>query len=149
MKRRAILILVPAFAILLTVLPGCGYLETLLQLNTTAVQLVNDSDFNVQVVLYYDDDQNLPRAVLTEVGTQLEFTLIPGESRTFTRSCDDLQAIVIDDADLMVVGQIGPETDSDVLRDGTDFGCGDTIRFTFAHSDILTDFDVAVSVIDE
>ena len=34
----------------------------------------------------------------------------------------------------------------DVLRDGDDFSCGDTIVFTFDHSGILVDFDVTVSI---
>ncbi|MCH7884473.1 MAG: hypothetical protein IIC01_04415, partial [Planctomycetes bacterium] len=51
-----------------------------------------------------------------------------------------------DDADLLILGDIGPEANSDVLRDGDDFSCGDTIVFTFDHSGILVDFDVIVSV---
>jgi hypothetical protein len=46
----------------------------------------------------------------------------------------------------MVVGEIGPETDTGVLRDGDDFGCGDRITFTFDHSAVIVDFDVTVDV---
>jgi len=54
----------------------------------------------------------------------------------FSKDCDNLQAIIISDADLEVVG----EEDTGTLRDGDDFGCGDTIIFTFD----LIDFDITV-----
>jgi len=63
-----------------------------------------------------------------------------------SRNCDDLQAVVIEDADLRIIGGIGPETDSDVLRDGDEFGCGDTVTFTFTSSDLGTNFEVTPTV---
>ena len=68
------------------------------------------------------------------------------DTRSFTQSCDDLQAIMIEDADLQIIGGIGPEANTDVLRDGDDFGCGDTIVFTFDHSDLIFDFEIEVDV---
>ena len=63
---------------------------------------------------------------------------------TFTRDCDDLQAIMIEDADLQVLGGlITPDADTDVLRDGSDFGCGDTLTFTFSHPDIALSLNIA------
>jgi len=76
----------------------------------------------------------------------LNFVIPPGGTRTFIRSCDDLQAIVLDDADLLILAGIGPETNTDVLRDGDDFRCGDLIEFTFSHSGAVFDFDVEVDV---
>ena len=35
---------------------------------------------------------------------------------------------------------------TDVLRDGDEFGCGDTITFTFDHSDALFDFFITVEI---
>lgn len=125
---------------------GCAFLDDLLGLNLTRVRLVNNGDFDVQAVLYFDDDQEIPRELLTEIGTRMEFTLAPSESASITRDCDALQAIVIDNAELMVIGQVGPEADTDVLRDGSDFGCGDTIILTFDHGPLLTDFDISVAV---
>lgn len=125
---------------------GCAFLDDLLGLNLTRVRLVNNGDFDVQAVLYFDDDQEIPRELLTEIGTRMEFTLAPGESASITRDCDALQAIVIDNAELMVIGQVGPEADTDVLRDGSDFGCGDTIILTLDHGPLLTDFDISVAV---
>ena len=125
---------------------GCAFLANLLQPGETTVRLVNDGDFPVDVVLYFDDEQNTLRAALTEFGTRMEFTIAPGEAASFSRDCEELQAIVIDDADLMIVGQVGPETDTDVYRDGDDFGCGDTLVFTFDHSAIVVDFGVSFAV---
>ena len=133
-------------AAFLALVPGCDSLIGLVAPNTTSVRLVNSGDFAIEVVLYIDDKQEIPRALLTELGTRLEFRIAPGERTTFSRECDDLQAIVIDDADLLVIGQVGPEANTDVLRDGDDFRCGDAIVFTFDHSLVLVDFDVTVFV---
>lgn len=133
-------------AALLPLLSGCSALLGLLTPSSTTVRLVNDGDFDVEVALYYDDDQNVLEAALTEFGTRLEYTLAPGEARTFSRDCDELQAIIVDDADLLLIGEAGPEARSNVLRDGDDFGCGDTIEFRFVHSDLIVDFDVTTSV---
>ena len=135
-----------SLAFSLAVLTGCDVLVGIILSNSTTVELVNNSDFNVDVVLYYDDTQEVPELLLVETGTRLEFTILPGQTQRFSRSCDELQAIVIDDADLRVIGGVGPEANSDVLRDGDDFSCGSTIRFTFDHSAAILDFDVTTSV---
>jgi hypothetical protein len=110
----------------------------------TTVRLVNDGDFDVEVDLYYGDEQDVAEALLTEFGTHVQRTVDAGSVYTFSRDCDDLQAVIIDDADLAVIGTV--EDDTDVLRDGTDFGCGDTITFTFDHSDLLLDFRISIDV---
>jgi hypothetical protein len=83
---------------------------------------------------------HLPEVALDETNNA------QGKTETFTRDCDQLQAIVIDDTDLMVIGQLGPETDTDVLRDGDDFGCGDTLVFTFDHGPLFVDFAISTSI---
>jgi hypothetical protein len=52
---------------------------------------------------------------------------------------------MIDDADLQIVGGIGPETDTRVYRDGDDFNCGDSITFTFDHPTLPTSLNVNFS----
>ncbi len=140
----------PAMCIPLGVLlaagAGCEWVLSQLIANQTSVRLVNHSDFPVSVTLYTDEEQNIPEDLLTEVGTRMQYTLAPGQVEVFSDDCDSLQAIVIDDADLEVVGSIGPSDHSSVLRDGSDFGCGDTITFTFDHSALLVDFSVAVAI---
>ncbi len=130
----------------LPVFAGCGVLDAILQPNTVNVLLVNQGDFDVQADVYISGEQLIPRDLLTEVGEHLVFTLRPGETASFSRNCDDLQAIVIDPAELSIIGQIGPTTSSNVLRDGDDFGCGDAITFTFDHSILITDFSVSWAV---
>ena len=125
---------------------GCDAILGFLQPSVVTVRMVNNSDFAVQVRLIYDDDQELPRDILEETGTALEFTISAGDTTTISRSCNDLQAVFVDNADLLIIGEIGPEADTDVLRDGDDFSCGDTIVFTFDHSEVLLDFDVVVEV---
>ena len=135
-------------SVLLLSAGGCDALLGVLPPRVTSVRLVNNSDFSVSVVIFISDEQDIPEDLLTQedIGTRLDFTLLPGESTSFSRDCDDLQAIIIDDADLLVIGQIGPEARTDVFRDGSDFGCGDTISFTFDHSAFLTDFHISTSV---
>ena len=124
---------------------GCDALTGILLPTTVTVSLVNAGDYDVDVELFIYDEQEVPELALTELGDQLGFTIPPGETVTFVRSCDDLQVIVVDDADLRILGGAGPETNSDVLRDGDDFGCGDRITFTFSHTAAIFDFDVTVT----
>ncbi len=130
--------------ILLAANVGCDSLVGLLRPSETTIVLANNSDFDVEIVLFYDEDQNILELLLTEIGEEMTLTIGAGEQITFSRDCDDLQAIIIDDADLLVIGQLGPEVKTDVLRDGNEFGCGDTITFTFDHSDAIFDFSIAV-----
>jgi hypothetical protein len=129
-------------------LSGCEALIGLLGLPITTVRLVNDSDFAIRVTVVYADDQNLPREILEEVGTHLEYDLAAGQVASFARDCDALQIVAIERAELMVIGGSGPSAESETLRDGADFGCRDIITFTFDHSDAVTDFDVTASVED-
>ena len=101
---------------------GCDALALLLP-STVTVRLVNNGDFRVDGDLYYDDDESALDGVdainaldnfLREFGSRVEFDVAPGDTFTFTRSCDDLQAIYIDDADLRAI-LLSPEDDTDVL----------------------------------
>lgn len=142
----------PKHLILILLLPALGSCDAFVgffQPTTTTVRLVNNADFDVQTTLYYSSEQLVPEDVLITAGTELSYTLSPGETASFSRDCDDLQAVIVDDADLQVIGGGGPEARSDVQRDGTNYNCGDIITFTFDHSAVVIDFDVAVSVTQE
>ncbi len=138
--------------ILLVILPaGCGVIGTFLdvfQPNETTVNLVNNADYPVRVLLYYDDEQDAPEEFIKEFGTERQITIEAGAQQSFSRDCEELQAIFIENAELRIIGEIGPEAATGVHRDGEDFNCGDTINFTFDHSAILTDFDVIVEVVN-
>lgn len=127
-------------ALLAAVTGGCPFGSTV-----TTVRLVNNTAFPVDVTLFYGSEQNEPAATLPLTGTEVVETVPANSTVTFSRDCDDLQAIVIDDADLQIVGSIGPSQNTRVYRDGDDFGCGDTLTFTFTVSSFLTELDIAFS----
>ena len=134
---------------------GCDALPFLFFTDNVTVTLVNETGSSVDVELFLSDEQNIPRSLLLEVdkdlvdrlGERVDMLLLPGGRSSFLRSCDDLQAIVVGDADLNVFGGLGPDASSDVLRDGSDFGCGDEIQFIFRDGGGLLDFDVDVLVL--
>jgi hypothetical protein len=150
MNRRNPIIITSGLCGLIA-LGGCNGLGEIalnvLDTRNTTVVLTNTSDqFDVEADILYDDQQETVSALLREFGQKLVLTIPAGESVTFTRDCDDLQAIMIDDADLLILGGAGPDDDTGVLRDGDDFGCGDTIVFTFTHSDLILDFQVQTAI---
>ncbi|MCH8150170.1 MAG: hypothetical protein IH987_19695 [Planctomycetes bacterium] len=135
---------------------GCAALPFLLFSDTVRVTLINETGSSVDVELFLSDEQNIPRLLLLEVdkdfvdrlGERVDMLILPGGRLSFFRSCDDLQAIVVGDADLNVLGGLGPDASSDVIRDGSDFGCGDEIQFIFHDGGNLLDFDVDVVVLE-
>ena len=131
---------------LLAGIAGCNAVDRLLSPNTVTVSLVNHGDYPVDVRLYISGDQNVVEDLLTQFGNEVDYRVDAGGTVDFTRDCDNLQAIIIKNAALDVVGDIGPQKSTEVLRDGDDFGCGDQITFTFDHSDLILDFDIAVAV---
>jgi hypothetical protein len=120
---------------------GAAILGAITGTNETTVRLVNATNFDLAVELYYSNDQLHLEPVIKEFGTEV-LRDIPANSETsFSVACDELQALVIDDADLNIAAGFGPGTDTRVYRDGTDFDCGDTLVFTF-DSDSLLDLTV-------
>ena len=132
---------------ILALIPGCPFLSTALTPNTTTVRLINNGDLPVEVVMYVGSDQNVLEDILTNTGERVQYTVPAGGTETFTRDCDELQAIIVDNAELIVIGGGGPDADTNVLRDGSDFNCGDTIEFTFDHSALLVDFDIPTRIV--
>jgi hypothetical protein len=130
---------------MLAPLGGCdGTFPDIIIGDEVVVRLVNNTDDDIDVVVYYADNADISESDLTDNGTRLEFTIEPDEWTSFRRDCDRLQAVIIDRATLHVLGGLGPTTHSEVLRDGDDFGCRDTVGFTFEGS--LLDFDVSWDV---
>lgn len=138
------------FASLATVLPLAGAcdLMNLLQGDAVIVQLVNDGDYAVRLELRISDNQYELQMVLEEFGDELNRTVAPGEMVTLVESCDDLQAIMIAEAELEVVGDSGPRNSTDILRDGDDFGCGDVIVYTFDHPTPPTSLSIETDILD-
>jgi hypothetical protein len=115
---------------------GCGAIPGILFPEVTTVRLINNANFPVEFELFYGDDENTLEVFLVEFGERVPGTLQPGDSTSISDDCDNLRAVIINDADLRVIGGIGPEADTDVLREGEDFDCRDTITFTFT-SDVV------------
>jgi len=125
---------------------SCDGLLNPLGADIVTVNVVNNGDFPIVVEIYYAGEQLIPESLLTSAGTRVDLTIQPGQTETFTRDCDDLQAIIVNNADLQVFGGAGPETRGDVLRDGTDFNCRDSVMFTFDHGLLLVDFAETATV---
>lgn len=104
------------------------------------VELRNNSEFELEVELYYDEDSDVDEDDIDNVGTRRTFTLEAGEDASFSALCLNLHAIKITNAELQTVGN--PTLESDVFRIDNDFECNDQITFTFDASAIPIDFDV-------
>lgn len=129
-----------AGAVLAMLSSGCGLLSP----SSVTVNLVNNGDFAVEVQIFVHSDQNVLETLIDDVGEELNFSVPAGSTVTFARDCDDLQAIIIEDADLQILGGlITPDANTEVLRDGSDFGCGDTLTFTFTHPDLALSLNIA------
>lgn len=133
-------------AVLVLVVSGCGVVGDLLRGTRVTVDLVNETDFEVQATLFFDDEQNIPEFLLvqSDIGTEVSLTVPPGQTISFSESCDDLQALIVENANLALFGSLGPDANTDVLRDGDDFGCGDTVVLRFTDSNGIADFDIVV-----
>jgi hypothetical protein len=107
----------------------------------TTVELVNHASSPVQVQVFYNDDQNTPKELLEATGHEVDFTIPAGGIETFSHDCNAFQAVIVH-GDLHIVGDIGPSKTSDVFRDGSDFGCGDTITFTFTAPVLPTELNI-------
>ena len=114
--------------------------------STTSVRLVNDTGFTVEGTLYYSDQQDIPEVMLTNdvLATELDFTLAVDADRVIlAESCEDLQAIIIDKAEVLLFPGISPDAGTGVLGDSDEFICGDEIVFTFT---LAPDFDIIATV---
>ena len=133
-------------AVLVLVFSGCGIVGDLLRGTRVTVDLVNETDFDVQATLFFDDEQNIPEFLLvqSDIGTEVSLTVPPGQTVSFSESCDDLQALIVENANLAILGGLGPDANTDVLRDGDDFGCGDTVVLRFTDANGIADFDIVV-----
>lgn len=111
----------------------------------TSVILRNSTPFQVDVELFYDDEQNIPEVLLKETGARLTFSLAPGEAQSFSRPCQDLQAVIISDADMRIAPTISPEASTRVYRERDDFTCGNTLAFTFTAANLGTSLEISFS----
>ena len=144
MKHRRM----PVMACLFLVPSGCGVPELALDIalrNVVTVNLVNKSpEFPVEATVFYDDKQ-LP-FTLEQFGTKETRVIAPGSSIPLTVSCDKIESLVLDDADLLILAISAAETHTAVLYQGFGYECGDRIDFIFTHTATVTDFNVLTVV---
>jgi hypothetical protein len=113
-------------------------------LTTVTVELINDTPFDVDPHIRFDDDEGFLAQLFPadELTTGL---LGPGDALAFDFDCDELGLVFSDRAEqLDRWGVIAEADESSILTRDDDFGCGDLVRFRF-----MGDFDqfgVVVSV---
>lgn len=134
-------------SLLAMTLPLAQFLSScpLLTPTSTTIELVNDTDFPVEIEMYLGESQETGEALLRSFGEEINQTIAAGETVTLTRDCDQLQAFFIDNAEVSIIGEIGPTEDTRIYRDGSDFGCGDTIRVRFSSPTLPVSLDITVT----
>lgn len=141
--RRAVIAALLTGAIVFTT--GCQFLANLVQPQNTTIRLVNPGAFPVEVDLYIDNDQNILEALLEDDDNLTQRTVAANSETTLTLDCDQLQALLVN-AEVNIIGSIGPQDGTGVFRDGDDFGCGDTIVVTFDYGAVPVNLDIQVTV---
>ena len=136
------LIVVTLGAAFVAGIAGCDSLLAIVGSNTVTVRLVNTTAYPVDVEVFISDDDDVRAALITELGEKIQRTVPAGMTSSFSRTCEELQAIIIDDANLQLILGWGPDAHSSLLLDGEHFHCGDTITFTFTYSELTMDFDI-------
>ena len=115
-------------------------------LNTVTVELFNDTDFEVEPRIRFDNDNNWLASLFPseELATG---TLAPGQLLRLNVDCDELGVVFSDTAGQFEPGDdvpIGQANSTRVLQRDTDYDCGATVQFHFIGSG--SSFGVIVSV---
>ena len=130
---------------LLPVHAGCGFGFDIFLPSTVTITFVNGiADFAIEGTVVFDNREAFIKEDLVGFGEELSFVLDGGESVSLAPlDCGDVESLVLDRAELLVLGDLGPSTDSDILRIDEDFDCGDEIVFTFTGS--MLDLNVSTA----
>ena len=113
-------------------------------LTTVTVELVNDTGFDVDPYIRFDDDEGF-LAQLFPADDLATGLLEPGDVLVFEFVCDELGLIFSDGAEqLGLFGVIAQADESAILQRDDDFDCGDLVRFRFIGD--FEQFGVLVSV---
>ena len=126
---------------------GCGQFEDLLGPGTI-VTLVNNGDFDVVATIAYSNNPYISEAALVDSGTEIEITIPANNTRSFRRGCLAMRAVMVETAELQVIGGFGPTTKSEVIREGQgspQLICQGLLSFTFDHNDSTLDFHVTAN----
>ena len=124
--------------------PGVGRISLPGSQNTVVVEVFNDTAFDVDPSIRFDDDDDFLAALFPSESLATGI-LIPGEILTYDVDCDKLGLIFSDNADQFFFDDFIGEADSTrILRRDEDYDCGDIIQFQFIGRE--GGFGVVVSV---
>jgi hypothetical protein len=116
--------------------------------NVVTVEVWNDTDFEVEPRIRYDDDTGFWGQLFSAASELATGTLGSGEfPEAFQLACDHVGVLYADEPGQFPPGEDVPIGQADRTRTlirGEDFDCGDTIRFQFVGSG--SSFGVRVSV---
>ena len=134
MRKNRIIGLTP-IGLILTI-AGCGFGLDIFLPSTVTITFVNGiADFEIEGTVVFDNRQAFIKEDLVGFGEERSFVIDGGGSISLAPlNCSDVESLVLDRAELLVIGDIGPSTDSEILRIGEDFDCGNEIVFTFTGS---------------
>jgi hypothetical protein len=130
---------------LILTLAGCGFGLDIFLPSTVTITFVNEfTDLSIEGTVVFDNREAFIKEDLVGFGEERSFSVDGGQSLSLTPlSCGEVESLVLDRAELLVVGNVGPSTDSEILRIGEDFDCGDEIVFTFTGS--ILDLNVSTA----
>ncbi len=146
MKIKLMLLVVAGLVMGMTT-QGCPFAPG----ETIAVQFVNQTEDEIRVNLVHTADVEVAQDVLLTVGLRLDTTVGGGAAPFSLIRCDQAGSLLLrraefaDDDDVFV----DPTTNVNlrVLRLGTDYECGDRIRFVFTGDEDDEELDVTVEVV--
>jgi len=112
------------------------------------VQLVNDTDRDIDYTLAYSEESDASFLELVDNGSELTGTVKAGETVREFLYCGTTGAVALESATMDVLWGVGGFTFDDfVYRIHTDWDCGDTLRYRFTSSNDVTDLDVESDVL--
>lgn len=115
--------------------------------STITVEVYNGTPVGVQATFAYSYDPNISEDDLLATGDLTSLTVGTDLVDSFDLNCVDAEALILDQANLLVTG--GGSIGTTVMYQGLDYFCGQVVIFDFYASDDLFELDVEVSFDDQ
>ncbi|MFH1749020.1 MAG: hypothetical protein ABIG44_18465 [Planctomycetota bacterium] len=117
------------FSVLLS--GGCPVnLGELLGLNVITLEIINDTDYDIDPYIVFDDDSDFLAGWFPseELSTGV---LAPGEVLTYTFDCDQLGLVQADEPEQYVGFFVYTADSTSTIAQGDEYECGDLVQFQF------------------